>query len=126
MRKLLLIAAMFCPLVLGGGTCLSNITEASLTTTQVYVAAQAFDAAEVTATNYLSLPACVAHDVALCPAAGVLVSATRGGYKARRALVATCAASITAAACISDYAAVTAAVNGLQSAFVTYSISKGS
>lgn len=121
MRKFF-IAGLFA----AGLAACANTNSLSLTTTQVYVAAQAFDAAEVTATNYLSLPACVAHDAALCPAAGVLVSATRGGYKARRALVATCAASITAAACISDYAAVTAAVNGLQSAFVTYSISKGS
>jgi hypothetical protein len=106
----------------------ATLDTAALTTTQVYVAAQAFDAAEVTATNYLNLPPC-GGAATVCRnqvAAAAIVSATRGGYKARQALVTACAASVTAAACVSDYAAVTAAVNGLQSAFTTYSIAKGS
>lgn len=115
-------------LLAAGLAACANTNSLSLTTTQVYVAAQAFDAAEVTATNYLGLPPCVSGASPVCRnqvAAAAIVAATRGGYKARRALVTACAASVTAPACISDYAAVTAAVNGLQTTFTTYSISKG-
>lgn len=124
MRQLWLLAV----LALGGCSALADLTSASLTTTQVYVAANAFDAAEATATQYLSLPACggAATVCRSASAVAAIVPAVRAGYKARQALVSACAASITATACVSAYTTVTTAVTTLQSAFTAYSIQKGS
>lgn len=127
MRKFLLAGAA--ALALSGCATISALTGASLTTAQVYVTANAFDAAEVTATNYLKLPVCASGGPTVCrnPAAtGGLVSAVRAGYQARQSLVAACAASTTAPACVSAYTTVSTAVNGLQSLFSQYSIAKGS
>lgn len=106
----------------------ATLESGSLTTTQIYVAANAFDAAEVTATQYLGLPLCGTGPT-VCrtqAASAAVVAATRGGYKARQALVAACAASATSTACISDYSALTAAVSGLQTTFTAYGVQKGS
>lgn len=124
MNKLWLLAL----LALGGCSALTDLTSASLTTTQVYIAANAFDAAEVTATQYLGLLACGgAAMVCRSPSAvAAIVPAVRAGYKARQALVSACAASTTATACVSAYTTVTTAVTTLQAAFTAYSIQKGS
>ena len=127
MKKIILAGAL--ALGLSGCAAWNAITSASLTITQVYVTANAFDAAEVTATNYLKLPVCAAGGPTVCrnPAAtGGLVSAVRAGYQARQSLVASCEASTTAPACVSAYTTVSTAVNGLQSLFSQYSIAKGS
>jgi hypothetical protein len=115
-------------LALSGCAALQGLENSALTPTQVYVAANAFDAAELTATNYLNLPACVKGGSAVCrnPAAvPSLVSIIRGGYQARRTLVAACSASTTATTCVSAYTTVTTAVSGLQTIFAQYSITKG-
>jgi hypothetical protein len=127
MKKLIL--GLLLASALGGCSTISALENASLTTTQVYVVANAFDAAELTATNYLSLPACTTGGTPVCrnpPAVAALVAAVRGGYKARQALVSACAASITAANCVSAYTTVTTAVSGLQTIFSQYAITKGS
>ena len=118
-------------LALGLSACstIASLTGASLTTTQVYVAANAFDAAELTATNYLNLPKCGVGAPVVCrnqAAVPTLVAAVRGGYQARQTLVAACSASTSAASCVSAYTTVTTAVSGLQSIFTQYSIQKGS
>lgn len=127
MRTIIIAGAL--AVGLSGCATISALTGASLTTTQVYVTANAFDAGEVTATNYLKLPVCVAGGPTVCrnPAATAgLVSAVRAGYQARQSLVASCEASTTAPACVSAYTTVSTAVNGLQSLFSQYSIAKGS
>ena len=125
MRKLLLIA----PVVMLAGCTSINFDPNVASPSQIVVAVNAFDAAEVTATNYLKLPVCASGGPTVCrnPAAtGGLVSAVRAAYQARQSLVAACAASTTAPACVSAYTTVSTAVNGLQSLFSQYSIAKGS
>lgn len=125
MRKFIIAAAA--ALALSGCAAWNTLTSASLTTTQVYVTANAFDAAEVTATNYDL--ACAAKITTICrdPAAvKPLDAAIRGGYSARKNLIAACLASITAPACVSAYTTVSTAVTGLQAIFSQYSIAKGS
>ena len=75
MRKLLIlsVAAISLAACAGGNS-------PALDTTQVYVAAQAFDAAEVTATNYLHLPLCAAPVTTLCRTAAL----TRASASAQR------------------------------------------
>jgi isopentenyl diphosphate isomerase/L-lactate dehydrogenase-like FMN-dependent dehydrogenase len=123
MRKILLAA-----LLLSGCSTLQELTNASLTTNQVYVAANAFDAAEITATNYLRLPAC-GGTALVCrnkTAVPVIIATVRGGKQARQTLVASCAASTSSPECVSAYQTVTTAVSGLQTTFSQYSVAKGS
>lgn len=123
MKKIMLLTA----LLLGGCSTLAALDSATLTTTQVYAAANAFDAAEQTATQYLSLPPCGGSAV-ICrspSAAAAVVAAGRGGISARRALISACIASVASTACTSAYTTVTTAISGLQTVFTQYAITKG-
>lgn len=124
MKKFSLLAAI----LLGGCAQIQTLEGASLNTTQVYAAANAFDAVELTATNYLKLPVCVSGGPILCrnqQAAAAIVAAGRGGYQARRTLISACIAGTTSTACVSAYTTLTTAVTGLQNVFTQYGITKG-
>lgn len=127
MRRILIVVGLAA--TLGGCAEITALESASLTTTQVYVAANAFDAAELTATNYLKLPACATGGASVCrnqAAVPALVATVRSGYQARQTLVAACTASTTAPNCVSAYTTVSTAVTGLQNLFTQYAIAKGS
>jgi hypothetical protein len=125
MRKLLLVSVL--ALSLGACSTLSNIvgvvTGASVTPSQAYIAANAFDAIEVTAENYLKLPPCVAGGSALCRSAtavGAIVPAIRIGYAARTTLISSVVSGNDAP--ISLYSALTAQTGTLQAIISQYNI----
>lgn len=94
MKKILIVAAM--ALSLGGcagtrvgdfiGT-IESVATGSVSPSAIYIARNAFDTVEVSATNYLSLPRCP-KQAPICRDPGVtpqLVSAVRSGRDARNA-----------------------------------------
>lgn len=118
MKKILLLC-----LALGGCSTIANLESAGLSMNQVYVAANAFDAAENTATQYLKLPACSPGNGYVCrnPAAvTAIANVGRPAVKARQNLVAACLVSTTSADCVSAYGTVTTAVSTLQAIFTQY------
>lgn len=122
------IIALCGALALGGCAELTALEGAQLTTNQVYVASNAFDAAELTAVQYLKLPDCTGSPTPVCrtPAAvTAIANIGRPAYRARETLVATCATSTTAPACVSAYQTVTQAVTTFQSIFTQYNVQKG-
>lgn len=92
MKRLLLVAA----LALGIGGCAqlntlyqtaTTLSDASVSPTAVIVAANSFDAIEVTATNYLTLPKCPKATICRDPqATKVLIPAIKSGRIARNNL----------------------------------------
>ena len=127
MRKILLGLVLLAPLA--GCAELSAIQNSTLSMNTVYVAANAFDAVEITAANYLGLPACTPGGNVVCrnaSAVKAIVPAVRTGIAARKELVADCQASTTASACVSAYTTVTTAITSLQNLFTQYNIQKGS
>ena len=121
--------ALIGALALTGCAELTALTNAQLTTNEVYIAANAFDAAELTATQYLKLPPCAGSPTPVCrnPAAvTALANIGRPAYKARATLVASCEVTTNTVACVSAYQTVTQAVTTFQSIFTQYSIQKGS
>jgi hypothetical protein len=94
MRKFMLAAMMGLAIPLGGcstwNTVYSAVTGATVDTTTVYVAANSFDAVEITATTYLKQPRCTGTNGPLCrdtEATKAIVPAVRSAYQARKALV---------------------------------------
>ena len=88
MKKILIVATL--ALSLAGCAGLTNaynvLTGASVSPTAVYVAANAFDAVEQTATNYLKLAKCTGNNGPVCrsPAATAqIIPAVRAGRVAR-------------------------------------------
>jgi len=129
MKKLLLVVILALPL----GACgtLQNVwnivTGASVTPNQAYIAANAFDAVEVTATNYLKLPACgSAGASSLCrtqAAVNTIVPAIRSGRVARNNLEAAVTGANGAPVSASLYTALTAQTSTLQTIITQYGIS---
>ena len=125
MKKLLLIGL----LALGGCSTLQNIgtivTGASVTPSQVYIAANAFDAVEATATTYLNLPAC-GGTAKLCRTAAAvkaIVPAVRSGRAARNQLEAAVNANGgTAPVPASLYSVLVGSTNTLQTIIAEYNI----
>lgn len=127
MRKFLLAIALSC--ALGGCSTLQNIvnvvTGASVTPNQAYIAANAFDTVEATATTYLQLPACGSTSSALCrtPAAvNAIVPAIRIGRAARNNLEAAVTSSNGAPVSASLYSALSAQTSTLQAIIAQYNI----
>ena len=92
MRKLVLVAAL--AVGVAGCSTLQNtwdvITQSKVSPTVVIVAANAFDALEATATNYLRLKKCTSTTMPVCrsPAATAqIVPAIRSGRAARNTLI---------------------------------------
>lgn len=119
-------------LALGGCAALQNAytiaTGASVTPNQVYIAANAFDAVEATATTYLKLPACgSAGASSLCrtqAAVNAIVPAVRSGRAARNQLEAAVSASGGTPVSATIYSVLTGATNTLQTIISEYGISK--
>lgn len=91
----------------------------------VYIASNGFDAAEATATNYLTLPRCAVTSPALCrsPAATKqIIPAVRAGRKARDDLKAFLAANPGQLGPTGLYNALTAATGTLHGVFQIYNI----
>jgi len=127
MKKL--AAILLLTLSLGGCAFLQNAysvaTGASVTPQQAYIAANAFDTVEASATQYLQLPACGATASKLCrTSAGVtaVVKAIRIGRQARNSLEAAVTSSNGAPVSASLYAALTAQTSTLQSIISSYNI----
>ena len=102
---------------------LESLAGASVSPTQVIVAANSFDAIESTAANYLRLPLC--PQAAACKSdAGVkaIVPAIRAARKARSQLEAYVNANPGQPAPVSLYTALTTAVSALQSAVAIYNV----
>ena len=130
MKKLLLVSTL--ALSLGACSTLSNIvgvvTGASVTANQAYIAANAYDALEQTATTYLTLPACVAGGTKVCRSAAAvnaIVPAIRSGRIARNNLEAAINANITAGTAVPATLdqLLTAATATLQGIIAEYGIS---
>jgi hypothetical protein len=142
MRKLILSAAMLSPLVLGGGTCLSNIDTGSTTVPAqtAYLAISAFNVVKGGATAYDSLPRCGTTTAVTCNTLATVKAvdaAVRTATKPVRQLQALAdaacglplgtgsAASNTvncAPVSISAYNAVETAIATLQGAYAAYGI----
>jgi hypothetical protein len=121
-KKCLLLAG----LLLGGCSTLSNletIASGSVSANQVYVAANAFDAIEATATNYLQLPPCptAAPVCRTSSIVAVIVPQVRNGRVARNQLEAYVNANPGQAVPVSNYNVLITTVNTLQGALAAYS-----
>lgn len=102
-------------------------TGASVSPASVYVARNAFDVAEATATNYLQLQKCVAAGPAICrsPAATrQIIPAVRAGRKARDDLKTFAAANPGVLGPTGLYNALVAATNTLQAIYLQYGVSQ--
>lgn len=134
MRKLFSLAAI-AVLCIGIGGCsgftsfIDNAygiaTGASVTPNQAYIAANAFDTIEATATQYLQLPACGSTASKLCRTpAGVtaVVQAIRIGRTARNNLEAAVTAANGQPVSSSLYSALMAQTTTLQQIIATYQI----
>jgi hypothetical protein len=123
MRKILAIGAL--AIGLAGCTTLNNlstIASGSVSPQQVLVAANAFDAIEVTATNYLSLPTCPVA-TPICKTAAVaktLVADIRTGRSARNQLEAYMTVNPGQVVPVSNYNVLISAVNTLQTLLANY------
>ena len=125
MKKLLLVFALAASL--GGCANLTNawqtLTGATVSPTAVYVAANSFDAVEVTATNYLRLchssmsnPGCSKSAIA------AVIPAVRSGRIARNNLEQFLRAHPNAVGASGLYDALVTSTNTLQSVIATYNI----
>lgn len=126
-RAILFGSAFF----LGGCSGLTNainvVTGTSVTPSQAYIAANAFDAVEATATTYLQLPACATGASAVCRTASAvnsIVPAIRIGRIARNSLEAAVNAGGGAPVSVSLYNALTGQTATLQAIVNQYGIGK--
>jgi hypothetical protein len=127
-KNALALAALVAALALGACSTVQGVLNAaSLSPAAVIVVGNGFDAAEATATNYLTLPACATGGPTICrtPAAvKAIVPIVRAGRQERNALEAACGASTSSTACVSAYQSLSATVNSLQSLFTQYGVQK--
>ena len=127
MRKIFLIVAL--ALTLPACAQLQNaytaVTGASVNPTAVIIAANAFDAVEATATNYLRLKKCTATSGPICrdpKATAVIIPAVRSGRTARNNLEAFMQANPGVLGPKGLYNALITATSTLQQVFATYNI----
>lgn len=121
MKLSLLAGAFGCALYLSA--CVQPWDSISVTTRQVVLAADAFNAAEATATAYLRLPPC--PTAALCRDPAVVKAidpALRAGYAARKRLVTAARASSGGVVNLNDFAVLTSSITTLKSLFAQYGI----
>lgn len=125
MKRLILVLA----LALGGCANLENafqvLSSTSVSPTAVVVAVNAFDALEVTATNYLRLPKCKSGGPIACRDRGVtakIIPAVRSGRYARNQLESFIAAHPGQLGPQGLYDALIASTNTLQAIFGQYNI----
>jgi hypothetical protein len=130
MRKIILAAAMTCVVILGGCAQLQNdwniVTGATISPTSIYVAANAFDALEQTATNYLKLPACGTNAPTLCrnqAAVSAIVPLIRSGRIARNQLEAAVSNGGSTPIPATAYSVLQNAISSLKQIFAEYGLS---
>lgn len=124
-----LFVALVAVTLLSGCASLTNtwdtLTGTTVSPTAVYVAANAFDAVEATATNYLRLPKCTAANGPVCrsPAATAqIIPAVRAGRVARTNLENFMAQNPGALGPVGLYNALTAATATLQAIVSQYHV----
>lgn len=112
MKKLIIASALVASVGLVG--CGINLNPNVASPNQIYIAVNAFDAAEATATNYLGLPLCPSAAVCRTTAASqAIVNAVRVGRVARDQLTVDLQTNVTAP--ITLLQSLTTAVSTLQS-----------
>jgi hypothetical protein len=123
-RRLVIGAFVLAPVFLSGCSAVTTLTSPALTPTQVIVAANAFDAIEATATNYLSLPTCPTATPVCKTAAGVnaIVPAIRTGRAARNTLEAAVNSGGATPLSVSTYTTLTTAITTLQAVMAQYAV----
>lgn len=115
-------------LVLSLGACAeiqkieSSLTGATVSPTAVYIASNAFDALEATATNYLSLPKCGTGICRNAAATAQIIPAIRSGRVARNNLRTFLKTNPGQLGPAGDYAALQSAVDTLKAIFANYNI----
>jgi|SRR6185437_14275319 len=128
MKKILLV----CTIALSLGACaqLQNawnlVTTSQVSPTAVIVAANAFDAVEATATNYLRLPKCTATNGPVCrnpKATAAIIPAIRSGRVARNNLEQFMKDNPGQLGPQGLYNALTTATSTLQAIFAQYGVS---
>lgn len=119
MRKFLFAMPLLA--ALAGCATIATLEGTTVSPTQVVVAANAFDAVEATATNYLKLPLCPGA-VVCRTVAGVkaIVPLIRSGRQARTAMEAYVTANPGQAVPVTLYDTTMTAVSALQSALAQY------
>ena len=127
MKKLLLVGVI--ALSLAGCAQLTNVWDTlngtTVSPTAVYVAANAFDAVEATATNYLKLPKCTSSSGPVCrnaAATAQIIPAVRAGRVARTNLENFMAQNPGALGPVGLYNALTAATTTLQAIVSQYKV----
>ena len=127
MKKLLLVGAI--ALSLAGCAQLTNVWDTlngtTVSPTAVYVAANAFDAVEATATNYLKLQKCTSSSGPVCrnaAATAQIIPAVRAGRVARTNLENFMAQNPGALGPVGLYNALTAATTTLQAIVSQYKV----
>lgn len=129
MKKLIFIVA----LTIGLSGCASlqsaydSLNGTSVSPTAVYIAANAFDAVEATATNYLKLAKCTGSNGPLCrspTATAKIIPAVRSGRVARTNLETFMANNPGALGPVGLYNALTTATATLQAVVSQYNIGK--
>lgn len=125
MKRLFFVAAI--ALSLGGCAQLTNaynaLNGATITSQQVYIAANAFDAIEASATQYLRLPVC--GSTTPCRNAGAtntIVAAVRAGRLARNALEAAVNANPGAPVNANLMATLTSSTSALKAILVEFGV----
>lgn len=99
------------------------VTEAKVSPTAVYIAANSFNALEATATNYLTLPRCPKANICRSPAATKkIIPAVRSGRDARNQLEAFYAAHPGELGPKGAYDALIASTNLLKSIYAKYGV----
>lgn len=117
-----------CDTVKSLGTAYSTVTSVKITKTQVYVAANAFDAVEVTATNFVRLPTCKAGQTFLADqcstkaAIAKLVPAIRAGRAARNNLETFAKDHPGEIGASGLYAALTTAISTIKTVLTSYGV----
>lgn len=99
-----------------------TITSAKITANQVYIAANAFDAIQATATNYLRLPPCGKLPCRAAGAVNVIVPAIRSGRLARNKLEAAVQANPGAPVDANLFATLTSSTSTIKAIFATYGV----
>lgn len=135
MKRILIALMLALSVGLSVGGCsrildaLSYVSNTSVSPTAVYVAANTFDALEVSATNYLRLKKCSAASGPVCRdpiATAIIIPAVKSGRTARNELEAFYARNASGSLGPQGaYDALTTAVDTLKAVFAQYNIKTG-
>lgn len=122
MNKFAIAGALSLALLASACSAINTLTSPALTPTQVIVAANAFDALEASAANYLALPTCPINAPVCKTAAGVraIVPAIRAGRAARSTLEAAVNSGGSMSLSVSTFTTLKTAITTLQAMMAQY------